>query len=101
MFTPQQIIQKAKIKYQLEIRGLSLKKISEDAGYSSGVAKKALNDSITFPTAEKLIADALDTTPEALWPNRFDENGKRKRKRKKQGRKASAIPAKAAKRAQS
>ena len=86
----------ATIRYELALRGLTFKKISKDAGAPLTTAAKALY--IPFPKAEKIVADALDTTPQALWPDRFDENGKRKRK--KPGRKAgSKAAANAAKRA--
>ncbi|WP_238541160.1 helix-turn-helix domain-containing protein [Polaromonas sp. CF318] len=51
----------------LRKRGTSLRKIAHDNGYSH------IQRVLTSPwlAAEQLVAKALDTTPQALWPSRY------------------------------
>nr|WP_251988895.1 helix-turn-helix domain-containing protein [Escherichia coli] len=38
-----------------------------------GLASKTLNNAFErhYPRAEKIIAEALNTTPETIWPERY------------------------------
>ena len=51
----------------LRKRGTSLRKIAQNNGYSH------IQRVLTSPwlAAEQLVAQALDTTPQALWPSRY------------------------------
>lgn len=51
----------------LRKRGTSLRKVAHDNGYSH------IQRVLTSPwlAAEQMVAKALDTTPEALWPSRY------------------------------
>lgn len=51
----------------LRKRGTSLRKIAQENGYSH------IQRVLTSPwlAAEQLVAKALDTSPQALWPSRY------------------------------
>ena len=68
---------RAWIKFQLELRGTNLQKLATENGLSRNAVRKALAQS--SPRAEKIIATALRTKPELLWPDRYDEFGLSKR----------------------
>lgn len=58
----------------LKKRGTSLAALSRKAGLASDTLANALNR--PWPRGEKLIADALGTLPENIWPSRyFDSEG--------------------------
>ena len=49
--------------------GWSLRKLSRHHGYSPGALGHALH--VRWPKAQRLIADALGTKPEEIWPTRY------------------------------
>ncbi|EDF8719529.1 transcriptional regulator [Salmonella enterica] len=53
----------------LRKRGTSMAALSRDAG----LASSTLNNALTrhWPKGERLIATALDVTPEQIWPSRY------------------------------
>ena len=51
----------------LRKRGTSLRKIAGDNGYSH--IQRVLTS--RWLAAEQLVAQALDTTPQAIWPSRY------------------------------
>ena len=57
----------------LRKRGTSLRKIAQANGYSH------IQRVLTSPwlAAEQLVAEALDTTPQTLWPSRYRNPGAR------------------------
>lgn len=60
----------------LRKKGTSLAEVSRRAGLASSTLANALTRS--WPRGEKLIADALETSPEIIWPSRyFDDRGNR------------------------
>ena len=60
----------------LRKKGTSLAEVSRSAGLASATLANALTRS--WPRGEKLIADALETSPEIIWPSRyFDDRGSR------------------------
>ncbi|EFC1510954.1 transcriptional regulator [Escherichia coli] len=60
----------------LKKRGTSLAALSREAGLASSTLANALSRS--WPRGERLIADALGISPEAIWPSRyFDGKGDR------------------------
>lgn len=63
----------ADIKAALEKRGLTLAELSRSAGYSPTAAGRALRTA--WPAVEQVIAEALDVTPQDLWPDRYDTDG--------------------------
>lgn len=60
---------RADIVAALHKRGLTLASLSR----SHGLAPRTLNNALErhYPRAERIIAGALDTTPETLWPERY------------------------------
>jgi Ner family transcriptional regulator len=68
---------RAWIKYQLQLRGLSLAGLAERQGLSRKTVQKALHSG--YPKMERLIAKSLGLTPRQLWPERFDAAGQRLR----------------------
>ncbi|EHD22807.1 MULTISPECIES: helix-turn-helix domain-containing protein [Brenneria] len=60
---------RADIVAALHKRGLSLSQLSRE----QGLAARTLNNAFErrYPRAEELIAQALDMTPEELWPSRY------------------------------
>jgi len=65
----------ADIKAALEKRGIRLAWLSHDAGYSRNAVSDAINGK-WWPAIERIIADALDTKPWVLWPERYNNDGK-------------------------
>lgn len=59
----------------LRKRGTSLAALSRQAGLASSTLANALNR--RWPKGERLIAEALGTAPEQIWPSRYrkPENG--------------------------
>ena len=58
----------------LKKHGTSLAALSRKAGLSSSTLANALTR--PWPTGELLIAQALDSPPDVIWPERyFDEKG--------------------------
>ncbi len=53
----------------LKKRGTTLSAVSRKAGLASTTLTNALVRH--WPKGEKLIAEALDVTPEQIWPSRY------------------------------
>lgn len=63
----------------LRKKGMSLAALSRQAGLASATLANALSRS--WPRGEKIIADALEISPEVIWPSRyFDDKGNRTRR---------------------
>jgi len=60
---------RADIVAALHKRGLSLSALSRQHGLASRTLSNAFERH--YPRAEKIIAEALETTPETLWPERY------------------------------
>lgn len=60
---------RADIVAALHKRGLTLAALSR----SHGLAARTLNNALErhYSRAERIIANALETTPETLWPERY------------------------------
>jgi len=71
--TSQEDMHPADVVAALRKRGTSLRKIAQDNGYSH------IQRVLTSPwlAAEQLVAKALDTTPQALWPSRYQNPASR------------------------
>ena len=63
----------ADIKAALEKIDLSLAELSRRAGYHPTAAGRALRTS--WPEMERVIAEALGTTPQAIWPTQYTPDG--------------------------
>ena len=59
----------ARIKFELEERGLSLAELSRRSGYSSSAAGRALR--ISWPAVEAVIAAAIGVKASEIWPSRY------------------------------
>lgn len=53
----------------LKKRGITLSAVSRKAGLASTTLTNALVRH--WPKGERLIAEALDVTPEQIWPSRY------------------------------
>ncbi|MCP1726254.1 Ner family transcriptional regulator [Natronospira proteinivora] len=62
------------IKQQLRRRGSSLAQVAREHGVSRDAPILALRK--PYPRMERAIAEALDLAPEAIWPERYDANGR-------------------------
>lgn len=55
----------------LHKKGLTVKALSVEAGWSEGTLSNAL--SRPWPKGEQVIADALNLSPREIWPSRYKE----------------------------
>lgn len=60
---------RAVIKSALEKRGITLRELSRSAGLSPDSLRNVFTRS--WPRAELIIAQALETTPDVIWPSRY------------------------------
>ncbi|MDO6461988.1 helix-turn-helix domain-containing protein [Granulosicoccaceae sp. 1_MG-2023] len=70
---------RAWIIYQLALKDESLASIARDAGISRQAIWQALVK--PYPRAERIIAESLGLTPQALFPERYNSDGLPNRKR--------------------
>ncbi|VAX06683.1 hypothetical protein MNBD_ALPHA03-2001 [hydrothermal vent metagenome] len=59
----------AKIKMELEIRGYTLVKLSNEAGYHPSAVGRCLR--VSWPSVELVIAQTLGVQPDEIWPSRY------------------------------
>jgi len=64
---------RAWIHYQLKIRDLSFAKVARANNMKPACLGQVWR--ITYPRAEKRVADALGLHPADLWPERYDKDG--------------------------
>ncbi|WP_028536183.1 helix-turn-helix domain-containing protein [Paludibacterium yongneupense] len=62
---------RADIVAALHKRGWSLRQLSIEAGLSAGALNNALDR--PWPKAERIIAAAIEETPETIWPSRYEK----------------------------
>jgi len=62
------------IKYQLRLKGYSLRQLAREDGVYPNVPAVALTR--TFPKWERIIAGKIGVLPQELWPERYDEQGR-------------------------
>lgn len=74
---------RADIKAALEKRGLSLARLARLNGYARTSTPMALH--IPWPKMERLIAGAIGTTPQTIWPSRYHDDGTPKSGRSERG----------------
>lgn len=60
---------RADIKSALEKKGITLRELSRVAGLSPDSLRNVFTRS--WPRAEWIIANALETTPDKIWPTRY------------------------------
>ncbi|ELS4260429.1 helix-turn-helix domain-containing protein [Salmonella enterica] len=65
---------RADIKSALEKRGMSMRDLSRMAGLSPDSLRNVF--SRHWPKAEVIIATALETRPEIIWPSRYESKSK-------------------------
>jgi Ner family transcriptional regulator len=58
----------------LKKRGHSLAGLSVANGYHPTAAGKALKQ--PWPAMERILATALEVTPQEIWPSRYDDRGR-------------------------
>lgn len=63
--------------------GTNLQRLSRSLGYSPTTLRNALN--MPAPRYERLIAEHLGTTPQAIWPSRYHTDGSPKSGRGERG----------------
>ena len=59
----------ARIKYELELKGWSLRKLSLANGYSDWAMTQTLRRH--WPACEKIIAEVIGVKPDEIWPSRY------------------------------
>lgn len=64
---------RAWVKYQLHLQGRSMAALAADAGVERCTLYWVFNR--PYPRMEKVIADALGVTPQALFPERYGPDG--------------------------
>ncbi|SFU13974.1 transcriptional regulator, Nlp family [Kosakonia arachidis] len=74
---------KADIIAGLRKKGTSLAALSRESGLASSTLANALTRH--WPKGERLIAEALETWPEAIWPSRYQKLRARECAREEQG----------------
>ncbi len=62
------------IKYQLRLKGYSLRQLSAEHGVYWTTAQQVLR--VPMPKWEKIISDKIGLLPQDLWPERYDQDGK-------------------------
>ncbi|EAQ65950.1 hypothetical protein MED121_02025 [Marinomonas sp. MED121] len=62
---------RADIIAALKKRKLSVRELSRRSGLKENTLANALRS--PWPKGEKIIADAIDTTPQEIWPSRYSE----------------------------
>lgn len=61
------------VKAAVRKSGITLKALSEKHGYQADACRRATR--FPWPAVEKIIADALGLSPQAIWPSRYDAKG--------------------------
>ena len=62
----------ADIRAAISKKGTNMAELARHHGYSSATPfYNALK--ISYPKIERIIADFLDTTPEEIWPSRYEK----------------------------
>jgi Ner family transcriptional regulator len=64
----------ADVQAELKKRGYSLAGLSVANGYHPTAAGKALKQ--PWPAMEQIVARALGLAPQAIWPSRYDGDGR-------------------------
>lgn len=64
---------RAWVKYQIQLQGRSMSEVAAGAG----VDRRTLYQTFLrpYPRMEKVIADAVDLSPQVLFPERYDNDG--------------------------
>ncbi|MNN29348.1 DNA-binding transcriptional regulator Nlp [compost metagenome] len=78
------------IKYQLRVRGNSAAQLARQLGITSRAIRAAKQRA--YPNVERAIARALDTTPDKLWPERWNSDGTPHRQRPRRAEQRGKSP---------
>ncbi|MNO51481.1 DNA-binding transcriptional regulator Nlp [compost metagenome] len=88
---PNDLIQRWEwIKYQLRAKGSSLAKLARELNVTGPAVKNAKRK--PYPRVERAIARALDTTPDKLWPERWNSDGTPHRQRPRRAEQRGKSP---------
>lgn len=79
----QQDWHRADIKAALEKAGWTLRRLAIARGYAPGVLRNPLDR--PWPAGERVIAEAIGKTPQAIWPSRYHADGTSKSGRGERG----------------
>lgn len=77
------------IKFRLRCTGSSLYALGRELGVSGSAVQNAKYN--PYPRMERAIARKLETTPEAIWPERWSQNGSPVRERPNTGERKKII----------
>jgi len=61
------------IKYQLRLKGYSLRRLGKEYGVTHGAVDAVSNQHL--PKWERIVADKIGLLPQEIWPERYDKNG--------------------------
>ena len=61
------------IKAAIRMRGTNMAELSRQHGYGESAVHQALRR--PYPAMERIVADHLGVTPEAIWPDRYGPDG--------------------------
>jgi Ner family transcriptional regulator len=67
-------IRNERLKCDMRVAKFSFASIARDLKLHRGTPQEVLRRS--YPRMEKIIADRLGTTPEAIWPERYSDTGR-------------------------
>lgn len=68
-------IRREQLKLALKLKGILLTNVAEELGVSRALVSGALLGHFRSSRVETAIANHLDTTPDALWPDRYHKEG--------------------------
>lgn len=71
------------VKAAIRKRGQSLAALAEEHGYHHSACGRALRH--PWPAVEAIIARALGEAPQAIWPSRYDAQGRPLSRPKRRG----------------
>lgn len=73
---------RAWIKYQLELRGQTMGGLARKHGLFRTTVVSALHK--PYPRMERIIANVLGLKPEDIWPERYSEKHRSRRRKRRQ-----------------
>lgn len=68
-------IRNEQIKLKLKMKGIRLADVAKDLGVTPGLVSGALLGRFRSARVENAVAAILETSPEALWPDRYNDKG--------------------------
>ncbi|MDP2549472.1 helix-turn-helix transcriptional regulator [Oceanobacter sp. 4_MG-2023] len=62
---------KEDIKAEIRKKGVSMAELARANGYNPRTFSNVFH--LKYPKVERIVAEFLDTTPDAIWPSRYQE----------------------------